>query len=190
MALQPPSRSKRVGWFALMTLLAMVLITVIGLGTSRYGWPLYLELLSHFQRQYFALCVLGLVAIAWLRDRIRCAISLACVAALASQILPWYLPSHLATPALTENFRILIVNIRYNNPTYAPLLAFAQQEQPDLALFIEVNQSWREALHRLQSDLPYVFEEDDDMVLYSRQPFSDIRVRNLSPEAAPVLWVR
>jgi hypothetical protein len=34
-------------------LLTMVGIWAIALGSSRYGWPLYLELLAHFQRQYW-----------------------------------------------------------------------------------------------------------------------------------------
>ena len=165
-------------------LVAIVSMTVIGLVTSRFGWPFYLELLSHFQLQYFVLSVIGVGAIALMRYKMWCVVGLVCTAALATQIIPWYLPPSFAAPNHDGYLRILIANVNKNNQHYSPLLTLIQHETPDLAVFIEVDDKWVEALNVLLNELPNTFG-DRGIVLYSRYPVSDLQLRQLSEASAP-----
>ncbi|MEM9503846.1 MAG: hypothetical protein AAGA01_07800, partial [Cyanobacteria bacterium P01_E01_bin.43] len=133
MAQRPSSLTRCFAWTVLIGILA---VTTIALLTSRYGWPLYLELLSHFQLQYWVLSVIGLVIIGLTRCKIPVFVGLLCVAALSAQILPWYLPPNFATPN-DSNFRLLIANVNTQNTQYEAVLAYTNQEKPDLALFME-----------------------------------------------------
>ncbi|NEQ43077.1 MAG: hypothetical protein F6K00_05745 [Leptolyngbya sp. SIOISBB] len=87
-------RSRLVSSLAWVILTGVVGVTAIALFSSRFGWPLYLELLSHFQRQYWLLSLVGWGAIAVTRRRLPLLLSLTCVTILTAQLLPWYLPPH------------------------------------------------------------------------------------------------
>lgn len=169
-------------------LIGVVGMTAIALFTSYYGWPIYLELLSHFQRQYWLLSLVGLIAIALTRYRWPTLIAIACVAALTAQLLPWYLPPHfLGTPS-AGNFRILVSNVNTQNRDYEAVLTFAQQANPDLALFMEVDNRWIEQLNVLQSALPYSSGEANDnnfgIVMYSRQPLQTIELIDFARDSS------
>jgi len=47
-------RSRFTNIVAGIVLVGVCGVTAIALLSSRLGWPIYLELLSHFQRQYWA----------------------------------------------------------------------------------------------------------------------------------------
>lgn len=162
------------------TLLSYSLFAAIwGLGaiallTSRYGWPIYLELLSHFQVQYFVLSLLLLVLLCCLRHQWLIAFSVFMVAVQSMQILPWYLPHGGQAIAQPANLRLLIANLNTQNRSFDPVLSLIRQETPDLALLIEVDEAWLEQLDTLKDILPYQFGEANPynlgIVLYSRQP--------------------
>lgn len=169
-------------------LLATVLLTAIGLLTSRLGWPLYGEMLSHFQMQYWVLSLICVGAIALLRGgKKRLMVGVICVAALAVQIVPWYWPPRFVAPHSQGNFRILVANVGSDNQRYVPLIDYVQQQNPDLALFVEVDQAWIKALNEGLRELPYPFEEGRRMVLYSRYPLSEMALRQFSEGSIPSL---
>jgi endonuclease/exonuclease/phosphatase (EEP) superfamily protein YafD len=153
--------------------------TIWGLGaiallTSRYGWPIYLELLSHFQVQYFVLSLLLLALLCYLRHKWLILLSAFIVAVQSLQILPWYLPHQGQAIAQPANLRFLIANLNTQNRSFDRVLSFIRQEAPDLALLIEVNQAWLEQLNSLEDILPYQFGQANPdnlrIALYSRQP--------------------
>ncbi|NJL21143.1 MAG: hypothetical protein HC895_10490 [Leptolyngbyaceae cyanobacterium SM1_3_5] len=120
---------KLLAFFAFVGIAGSTLVAIV---SSRYGWPMLLELLSHFQCQYFgcSLVLLGLLLLT--RRRAMILGSLLCVSLLAQQILPWYLPSS-AVPrpaANTTPLRVLASNLNVGNFESAKLLTLVQQEQP------------------------------------------------------------
>lgn len=182
-------RSRLVSTIAWIILAGVVGITAIALFSSRYGWPLYLELLSHFQRQYWLLSIIGVAAIALTRRSLPLLISLACVAALTSQLLPWYLPPHFLMSGDRGNFRILISNVNTKNRNFEAVLNFAQQTNPDVALFMEVDALWIEQLNNLSAALPHFSGQpnpyNSGIVMYSRYPLETAELVNFAEDSTP-----
>jgi len=74
---------------SLVVLIALISITFLAYGSSKYfGWQKYLELLSHFQVQYFigTLVLLGLLIL--LRQKNHIFLGIFFCAVLSVQILP------------------------------------------------------------------------------------------------------
>ncbi|MEM1309003.1 MAG: endonuclease/exonuclease/phosphatase family protein [Cyanobacteria bacterium P01_D01_bin.71] len=175
-----------VAWFLL---LGVVGITAIALLSSRYGWPIYLELLSHFQRQYWLLSVVALAAIALTRCRWPTLIAIACVAVLTTPLLPWYLPPQFLQAQPEGNFRILVSNLNTKNRNFEAALTMTRAENPDLALFMEVDDRWVEQLNTLLTTLPHFSGRSDPfnrgIVIYSRYPLDAVEVIDLAPDSTP-----
>ncbi len=170
-------------------LVGVGVVTAIALISSHFGWPLYLELLSHFQRQYWGLSVLGMGTIGLTRRRLPFCLSLLCVTALTAQLLPWYLPPHFVAASEPGNYRILIANVNRQNRDFEAVLQWAQQTNPDLALFMEVDARWVEQLSPLQAELPHMAGQDRDdnfgLVLYSRYPLTTAEMVNFAADSMP-----
>jgi len=184
-------RSWLTGAIAWFLLVGVVGVTAIALLSSRYGWPIYLELLSHFQRQYWVLSLVGLGAIGLTRRPLPSLVALACVTALTAQLMPWYWPPHFLTAREPGNFRLLIANVNTQNQNYDAVLTFAQQTDPDLALFMEVDDRWVEQLNALTTTLPHFSGRADPynfgIVLYSRQPLANVELVDFSADSTPSL---
>ena len=184
---QPRSRFRNsLAWGLLV---GIVLVTTIALVSSCWGWPLYLELLSHFQRQYWWLALLGLGAIGLTRCRLPFWLGLICVTILTVQLSPWYLPPHTLTASEPGNFRLLIANVNRQNRDFAAVLQLAQQTNPDLALFMEVDAPWVEQLTPLLAELPHLAGQGRDdnfgLVLYSRYPLTTAELVNFAADSMP-----
>jgi endonuclease/exonuclease/phosphatase (EEP) superfamily protein YafD len=167
---------------------SMLGATAIALVSYGFGWPLWLELLSHFQLQYFLLCCLGLFGLAVLRRRSYFWVGCACTVALSLQIVPWYLPPHWGS-AREGNLRLLIFNLNTQNTQQAAVLDFVQEIQPDLALFMEVNDTWVTSLDALLTALPHTVRQVDPgnfgILLYSRMPLENAQVQRLGSDNKP-----
>jgi endonuclease/exonuclease/phosphatase (EEP) superfamily protein YafD len=169
---------------ALILLLAMALIVGIGFIASRLGWPLYLEIFSHFQRQYLGVSLVALLAIALLRREKIFAIALVLVALQGAQLLSWYLPPKFASPSTGGNLRVLVANLQDRNREYDQVLAFVKAENPDLALFIEVDHQWVQRFNAQLTDLPHTAGVADPfsrgLALYSRYPLRDGQLKQFA----------
>ncbi|MEA5465853.1 endonuclease/exonuclease/phosphatase family protein [Leptothoe sp. PORK10 BA2] len=157
-------------------LILAVTITGLALLTNRFGWPLYLEIFSHFQVQYFMATLLLAVLTLFLRQFRILLVILFCSAILSAQVFPWYVPSSLGAPA---NYRILSANLNFGNRDVAPTLALVAAEQPDLALFIEVGQAMEPQLDVLTTTLPYSthIAAEFGLLLYSKHPLIDVQLQ-------------
>lgn len=162
------------GLVAWLLAVGTVAVTAIALVTSRYGWPIYLEIFSHFQRQYWLVSWIALGGIVLTRRALPALVALACVAALTMQVLPWYLPPHFLTMGDRGDLRVLISNVNTQNMNYEAVLNFTRQEDPDIALFMEVDDGWIAQLQTLTVELPYASENatpySSGIALYSRYP--------------------
>ncbi|MEM9119337.1 MAG: endonuclease/exonuclease/phosphatase family protein [Cyanobacteria bacterium P01_F01_bin.56] len=182
-------RAGLVSALAWIVLVGVAAVTAIALLSSRYGWPLYLELLSHFQRQYWLLSLVGWGVIGLTRRRWPALLGLMCVAALTTQLLPWYWPPHFLGARDTGNLRILISNVNTKNRNFDAVLNFVQQTNPDLALFMEVDNRWIEQLDPLTAELPYFSGEGNannfGIVIYSRYPLTTTQLVNFAADSTP-----
>lgn len=170
-------------------LFGIFLLTAISFVTGRFGWPLYLEIFSHFQLQYFVLSAIALVLIGLTRYKVAFLVGLVCTAAIGTQIVSWYLPPKFLIPGGDSNLRVLISNINTQNQQFEEVLAFARQENPDLALFMEVDDTWKNRLDELKSQLPYSSGETSPynfgILLYSRYPFNAVQQIDFSEDSTP-----
>ena len=158
-------------------------ITGLALLTNRFGWPLYLEMLSHFQVQYFiaTLLLAGLTLL--LRHFRILLVILFCSAVLSAQVLPWYQPFHLGTHA--ANYRVLVANLNFSNNNATQTLALMDTEKPDLALFMEVSVAMETQLTALEATLPYStnIASSSGILLYSKYPLTDIHLQQFGQNA-------
>ena len=151
------ARSRWRELISLFVLIAIALITVFAYFVSYYGWTIYLELLSHFQVQYFILSLVLLGVLILLRQKNYIYIGLFLCAVLSLQTLTWFwFPSHLLTTGdRRADLRVLIANINTQNKNYDLVLDLVRAEQPDVAVLMEVDSQWQTQLDTLNDLLPY-----------------------------------
>lgn len=163
-------------------LIIVISITGLALFTNRFGWPLYLEIFSHFQVQYFIATLLLAVVTLCLRHFRILLVILFCSAILSAQVLPWYVPHHIGAQT---NYRVLVANLNFSNKNATKTLALMDAEQPDLALFIEVSEAMETQLGELETTLPYStnIASNSGILLYSKYPLTDIHLQQFGLNA-------
>lgn len=167
-------------------------ITTVAMLSSRIGGPLLFEILCHFQVQYFGV-VLFLSAIAiWLKRSRLILLTLFCLALISAQVIPWYfLP---VQGSITSNYRVMSTNLNVANSSATEVIKLTEKEQPDLALFIEVNDSMAKQLEALKTFLPYSSNQltpyQPGAVLYSKSPLTDLEIRKFDTNNAVNLTAR
>ena len=185
----PQQRSWVATVLAWLLLLGIVGLTTISLLTSRYGWKIYLEIFSHFQLQYFILSFLGLIALALTRCPRPFLLGLLCTALLGTQLATWYWPPRFILSRGNSNFRILIANVNTQNQQYEEVFTFARETNPDLALFMEVDETWVNQLNRLSSELPYSSHRANPynlgLALYSRYVLGNTQLQFFGDDGNP-----
>ncbi|MEM8808575.1 MAG: endonuclease/exonuclease/phosphatase family protein [Cyanobacteria bacterium P01_G01_bin.38] len=166
---------------------SILCISALGLLTSRYGWKQYLEVFSHFQLQYLLLCLILTGFLMFLGRRRPVWVALFCCALISAQIAPWFWPPHFINRSGDNaNLRVLVANLNTQNTDYGKILAIARAEQPDLAVFMEIDTPWVEQLDTLSDILPYSSGQANPynvgIMLYSRQPLIDPEINFLGTE--------
>ncbi len=170
---------------AVICLLLAIGVTALGVLTSLYGWPIYAELISHFQVQYFAVTLVLTGIVLCLRHGRSALLLLFCSAVLSTQVIPWYLP--LTARSDAANYRVLSANLNRNNNDAQRVLDWVKAEQPDLALFMEVNENMADQLASLKTSLPYSSRQKDaadlDMAIYSKLPLRNLQLKQFGTES-------
>jgi endonuclease/exonuclease/phosphatase (EEP) superfamily protein YafD len=139
-------------------LLAIIACTLISLAGYFGRFHLLLELTSHFRLQYLiaTIVLMFLFLLLARHSKIGLAICAFCLVINLAEILPWYLPVADNSPSIpTKNMQVLSANVLRSNKKYDRVISLVRKEQPDLALFIEVNDGWSSALEQLKDILPY-----------------------------------
>ncbi|WP_206026963.1 endonuclease/exonuclease/phosphatase family protein [Jiella endophytica] len=92
-------------------------------------------------------------------------------------------------PDTPDRVSILSYNVKMSNRRYLDAVELVQQERPDIALFMEVDDGWAKALEDLGETMPHVVSKPLDnsygMILYSQLPLADVRVANLVMDDVP-----
>ncbi|MGL4489397.1 MAG: endonuclease/exonuclease/phosphatase family protein, partial [Rhizobiaceae bacterium] len=75
-------------------------------------------------------------------------------------------------------YRLLQINVRFNNPTPKQLLQLIGRTQPDVITLQEVTQKWRQELATIKSAYPHqlycaAHRKIGDVAILSRRPFVD-----------------
>ncbi|MGP1375421.1 MAG: endonuclease/exonuclease/phosphatase family protein [Almyronema sp.] len=137
-------------WGLCLSLLGITALALISQQPLNLWW---LEPFVSAQTQYAGLAVLITLAIALLQRREPFLIALVCVAILLTQLVPFYRP--VAATASPATLKVLVANVNIRNTRYDQAIALVEQEQPDVAVFIEVNDRWITQLQRLSQTLPH-----------------------------------
>lgn len=135
--------------------LGIVGITLLSL-ISSFGWNVVLELFSHFKVQYL---ILSILVFGWLlllsRKKAFILVSIFCLSILLAEIVPWHIPQTRLSGNNPANFRVLSSNVNTKNHSYSKVLSLLEQEQPDVAVFMEIDQAWAKQLDSLKDIFPY-----------------------------------
>lgn len=180
-------------WPVALTL-AIALIAILSIFSSILGWNFVLELLSHFQIQYFLLLVILLIILILSKHTIPILIGLFCCTLVALFILPWFIPNNVFLPATNAaKVRILSANLNISNNDYTPIINLIKIEQPDIAVLIEVNKKWVNQLKILKPIYPYSLGDSKhqalNVIIYSKRPLdnSQIDFWGETPHSSPVI---
>ncbi len=160
------------------------LCTLAGRFGARYP---YAELATHPRLQYTYLSGLGL---AWAIARgkpLDAGISALCLVINGSEVLDGY---RQPVPRRGQNhFRTLHLNVLAGNPQVQSILDLVRHENPDLAVFQEVDQSWVDRLRTL--GYGYALENpgpsQTGIAVYSRFPLSNTAIRVFASPQTPAL---
>ncbi|MBC8130873.1 MAG: endonuclease/exonuclease/phosphatase family protein [Rhizobiaceae bacterium] len=84
---------------------------------------------------------------------------------------------------------ILSYNVKMSNRHYAEALGIAESRDPDIAVFMETDQSWCDALMPMAKTRPHILSAPYDnaygMILFSRLPLSDTSIDVLVMDEVP-----
>jgi endonuclease/exonuclease/phosphatase (EEP) superfamily protein YafD len=139
-----------------------------------------LELTSHFKLQYFIVGCSTLFFFLLTRKKIWSWVSLGCILINLWAIVPWYLPpAKVVTGDNVTKIRVLELNLFNRNKRYSEAIALIKEENPDVAVFLEVSQEWANQLIVLELSYPYVFHSQDNRrfgkSIYSKVPLENSR---------------
>jgi endonuclease/exonuclease/phosphatase (EEP) superfamily protein YafD len=160
---------------------AIVIITACGVLSSIFGWNLVLELLSHFQIQYFGLTLILSAVLVGIRQKGTIIIGLFCLTLLLLFLLPWYFSNFsFSTSTNSTNLRILSANVNIGNSDYTPILNLIEREKPDLVILIEVNQKWVDRLDSLNQTYPFSLGNTENnafnVIVYSTRSLANSKI--------------
>ncbi len=167
-------------------------ITTVAILSSRISGPLVFEILCHFQMQYLGMVLILSAITIWLKRSRLILLTLFCLALLSAQVIPWYFPP--AQSNITPNYRVMSTNLNVANSNATEIIKLTEKERPDLALFIEVNDSMAKQLEALKTFLPYSSNQltpyQPGTVLYSKDPLTDFKIRKFDTNNAVNLTAR
>lgn len=97
--------------------------------------------------------------------------------------------SHEGSPDDPNTVSFLSYNVKMSNRRYADALAIARGCDPDIALFMETDQAWCDAVMAMKDTHPHVLSAPYDnaygMILFSRLPLSDTEINILVMDEVP-----
>lgn len=166
-------------------LLATVLLTLLSLTGYLGEFNRYLELTSHFKLQYLLVSFCSLFFFLLRRQKFGLMLSLFCLVVNLFEIVPWYLPqsSVVASEIEGQKLRVLQSNVYKYSHQYHKVISLVREEQPDIAVFLEVGKAGAKELEVLQDILPYhIANQDVDIdgtAIYSKLPLENTSIKSL-----------
>lgn len=169
-------------------ILGVTLLSILGLN----GWSHYLELLSHFQVQYFAVALFLWSILLTLKARKWSIVSMFCLAFLLVNLLPWFSLPTRKSWAGESVYRVIVANLEgFKNKQYDRALSLINKTQPDSVVFVEFDRYWLKAISELKATYPYFFYELNPpprgLIVLSRYPLDNARVKYFDTRDTPSL---
>ena len=154
---------------------------------------IFFELSSHFKLQYLLVGSSTFIFFAFVRSKKRfLLVSAFCIIINLAEIVPWYFPAPAwagATPG--QHLRILHSNVLRSNRRYSEVISLVKAEQPDIAVFVEVNSSWAKELSVLSEMFPYSYTQQESEIcgsaIYSKLPLENASVKAFSNQRKSLL---
>lgn len=169
-------------WFIIATIVTL-LFSVAGYFGEQNR---FMEMSSHFRLQYLLVGFCSLIFLAITRSKkLWLLVSGFCIIINLVEIVPWYLPKPaFAVETPGQQLRIFHSNVLTTNRQYSDVISVVREEQPDIAVFVEVSQSWAKELSVLSDTFPYSFGNQDyqgfGSVIYSKIPLKNAYVKAFS----------
>ncbi len=165
--------------------LGYVILAIIAVLSRLPVDSLYVDLLSHFQAQYFFLLLSGLLLFSFRASR-RVTLLLLCgVLSSGSMIAPLYFSD--SSPCSTceysasagDRITLLLANVHAQNQHYREFIDSVPTETSILGL-LEIDPNWERELHVLREHFPHVRSFPDrgffGIALYSKFPIESLEV--------------
>ncbi|MEG4484930.1 endonuclease/exonuclease/phosphatase family protein [Microcoleus sp. D2_18a_B4] len=147
---------------------------------------IFFELTSHFKLQYLVVGFSTFIFFALVRSKkIWLLVSAFCIIINLAEIVPWYFPAPAVAGANPgHNLRILHSNVLRANRRYSEVISLVKVEQPDIAVFVEVNSTWAKQLSVLSEIFPYSSTQQESerfgSAIYSKLPLENSAVKAFS----------
>lgn len=165
--------------------------TLAGAGGLQH-WML--DLCAHFPLQCGLVLAMVAVLLVFLRQQIVATVFFVFAAWNGGMLLPQLLPHRSIAPSPAIPFRALLSNVCTENREFDRICALVRQENPDIAIFEEVNAEWMTRLGSLTNQLPHVVaeprEDNFGIALFTRFPLLEKRVIAFGDSEVPTLVVR
>lgn len=147
-----------------------------------------IELMSHFQVQYFIAGVLALLVILALR-RWRCAlVPLVCVAITGWSLWPFWFGGSAALHG-TDTIRLFHANVLTSNSSHERTIEEINRHDPDIIVLQEVNAAWITATQHLRSTHPYTIEavrsDNFGILIMSKLPLREDSIIEVGEAGVP-----
>lgn len=166
-------------------------ITTLLSTISSFSFSGWLEVFSHFKLQYCILNLLFLLYFLMSRNRKLIIISFFCLSLVAAEIVPWYIPNAGLVANNSDSLRVLSLNFNIKNQSYAKGLSLVRQENPDLAVFMELNLAWKTQLATLHDLFPYSISNTDPnqlgIAVYSKYPLENASIADWGSPHNPII---
>lgn len=153
-------------------------------------WWWMFDLTCHFRSQYAAL-LLVCGGVGLLLGMVRHALVCGVFAALnLTQIVPLYWPAG-ADPTSGKTWRLVHLNLYYNNPTPHKALHFLEEAQADVVVLSEITPALEQELAPLHAVYGYrqavVHEGGRGIALWSRSPWDQVEIKHFVSEESPAV---
>ncbi len=174
-------------------ILGTILLILLSLAGYLGEFNRYLELTSHFKLQYLILSFCPFFFFLIRRKKLGLIISLICLLINLCEIVPWYLPQSpvIASERVGQKLRILQSNVDKYHYQYAHVISLIREEQPDVAVLLEVGKTGAKELDVLRDVLPYrITHHDVDIdgtTIYSKLPLENTSIKSLGGGRKSVL---
>lgn len=151
-----------------------------------------MELASDFKVQYLVITIFLFILLSATRQSFFVLIALFCIVINSSEIIHWYIYQPIAIQQSASKLRVLLVNINNQNKNYNQVISLVKKEQPDIAVFLELDEFWANQLQSINDILPYAVgrANPDNMgiAVYSKRPLEkpDIKFLGTSNNASVV----
>lgn len=174
----------------LFGIVVLILLSIAGyLGEFHH----YLELTSHFKLQYLILSFCPLFFFLLRYQKLGLTLAIFCLVLNLFEIVPWYLPqsSGITSELSGQKLRVFQSNINKYYHQYSQLISLVREEQPDIAVFLEVGKARAKEFEGLHDILPYsIAAQDGDIdgtLVYSKLPLEKSSVKTIGEGRKSVL---